>query len=263
MHVRIALALLVIASSLPLAAQLPSRAGALNFAPAATIAEVDTDRLKGQPARLAWSPDGAQLYLQMLDGNFGQAGGRLAHFIFDADSGKRRDLNAEPEWASAYWTTKSAQASPDNAALKIDLRSAPRTEKSISVPMGGDLARGGADTGASGSSAGDGIAAAYGRQSVMVHSMYLGDELVGEFVNSVIVPGLTFGWGPRGSQMFAYSAAKSGRIVIVDSQGETREIAGSKDALLPAWSPDARRLAWLQRDSRKKFVLQVARAAAP
>ncbi|HJU44217.1 MAG TPA: hypothetical protein VJ691_15430 [Vicinamibacterales bacterium] len=249
--------------SLSARAQQPLRVEGLAFSEPATVAEIDSDRMKGQPARLAWSPDASRLYVQMLDGNFGRPGARLSHYVYAADSGKREELQAEPDWASKYWSVKSGQASPDNAAIKIELKSENRTEKSISVPMGGDLARGGADAGATGSSAGDGIAAAYGRQTSLVHSMLLAGEPVGEFVNSVIVPGLTFGWGPRGSQLIAYSAVKGGRLMVMDVKGNKKEVRDTENTLLPAWSPDGTRLAWLQRDGRKKFDLRVARVAAP
>ena len=32
----------------------------------------------------------------------------------------------------------------------------------------------------------------------------------------------------------------------------------TKDAMLPAWSQDATKLAWLQKDGRKKYQLYVA-----
>jgi Tol biopolymer transport system component len=89
--------------------------------------------------------------------------------------------------------------------------------------------------------------------------MRLAGETVGEFVNSVIVPGLTFGWGPKGSTVIAYAAQKSGRVVVMDAKGSKQEVAGSKDAILPAWSPDGSRLAWLQKDGKKKYELRIAK----
>lgn len=243
------------------ARQQPLTVATIGFSEPAAVATIDTDQLKGQPARLAWSPDGSQLYLQMLEGNFGQAGARLRHYSFNAASGRKQDLQAEPDWASAYWTAKSAQVSPDGPPMKVDLKSETRTASSASVPMGGALARGGTDP-AQGTAAGDGVAAAYSRQPIPVHSMFVNGELVGEFVNSVIVPGLTFGWGPRGTKVIAY-AAKSGRVVVMDEKGVKQEVGKTRDALLPAWSADATRLAWLQKDGRKKFLLQVARVSAP
>lgn len=63
-------------------------------------------------------------------------------------------------------------------------------------------------------------------------------------------------------KLIAY-ANKSGRVVVMDDKGVKKEVGGTEDAVLPAWSPDATRLAWLQKDGRRKFDLQVARVAAP
>jgi hypothetical protein len=68
---------------------------------------------------------------------------------------------------------------------------------------------------------------------------------------------LTFGWGPKGSQVIAYAAQKSGKVVVMNAGGKKRELDGTKDALLPAWSPDGSRLVWLQKAGRRKFVLKV------
>ena len=100
------------------------------------------------------------------------------------------------------------------------------------------------------------MAAAYNQQPVPVHTMLLNGEVVGEYVNSVIVPGQTFGWGPQGSRVIAY-AAKGGSIVVMNDKGVKQEIPGTKDALFPAWSPDGKRLAWLQKDGKKKMVLKI------
>ena len=259
----IAAALLLAAPAL-VGAQSPITAGALKFDEPSRVAEIDTDRLKGQPARLAWSPDGTQLYVQMMDGAFGKPGARLSHHVFSVADGKRQDVPAEPEWVPAYWAAKSGQASPDLPALKIDLKSETRAQKTVSAPMGGDLARGGGVGGDGGTaSAGDAMAAAYNQQAIPVNTMFLHGEIVGEFVNSVIVPGLTFGWGPKGTSAIAYSANNTGRVVVMDAKGARQEVPGTKDSLLPAWSADGARLAWLQRDGRKKYILQVAGVSRP
>jgi hypothetical protein len=233
------------------------RADSLRFAEPVTVVEVDLGQLKGQPSRLAWSADGSQLYLQTLEGAFGRPDAKLRHYIFATAGGAKQDLQAEPEWASEYWVAKSGQAAP-SGTLKIELKSEQRRERTTSVPMGGDLARGGTTT-ATGTAANDGVAAAYTSQTVPVHSMLLNGELVGEFVNSVIVPGLTFGWSPPGTRAIAFAAQKSGKIVVMDEQGNKQDVPGSKDAILPAWSPDGGRLAWLQKDGRRTFLLQVVR----
>jgi dipeptidyl aminopeptidase/acylaminoacyl peptidase len=238
--------------------QPPLRVDALKFSTPTKVAELDMGKLKGEPSRLAWSPDGSQLYVQTLEGAFGQPSAKLRHYVFTVSDGTKKDLQAEPEWAAQYWTRKSGQASPDDGRLKIELKTERRQQRATSVPMGGDLARGAPTTAETGTSAGDAGAAAYGSQTAIAHVMQLKGTTIGEFINSVIVPGLTFGWGPTGSKAIAFAAEKSGRVVVMDEESGKREVAGSKDAILPAWSPNGARLAWLQKDGRRTFVLQVA-----
>lgn len=242
-------------------AQGPMKVGSLMFGPAATVAEIDTDRIKGQPSRLAWSPDGSELYVQMMEGEFGKpAAAKFSHHVYKVDGGKHQTPSSEPDWVSEYWTAKSGQASPDLPTFKIDLRSETRKQNTVSAPMGGDLARGGG-VGPDGGTATavDAAAAAYNSQVVPVNTMLLHGQVIGEYVNSVIVPGQTFGWGPKGSKVIAYSAYKSGRLVVMDETGKRQEIDDTRDAFFPAWSPDGTRLVWLQRDGRKKFILKVAK----
>jgi len=250
-----------VAASAFVAAQGAMKVGSLTFAPATTLAEIDTDRIQGQPSRLAWSPDGSELYVQMMEGEFGKpAGAKFSHHVYKVDGGKHQSPSSEPDWVSAYWTAKSGQASPDAPTFKIELKSETRKQNTVSTPMGGDLARGGgggADGGTA--TAGDALAAAYNSQPVPVNTMLLHGQIIGEYVNSVIVPGQTFGWGPKTSKVIAYSAQKTGRIVIMDETAKRQEIDGTRDTLFPAWSPDGTRLAWLQKDGTKKFVLKVAK----
>lgn len=256
-HLR--LLIIPVAAALPvtIAAQATIDVAKLTFSSPTTVATFDRGDIKGQPARLAWSADGSQLYLQAIDGNFGLPPAPQRHYVFDASSGKKRNVQEEPDWASAYWTAKSDRAAPDAPAMKIDLTSETRVEKMISTPMGGALARGGVG-GDSGTGAGEAMTAAQNQTQIPVHTMRLGGEVIGEFVNTVIVPGLTFGWGPKGSKVIAFSAQRSGRVVVMDDAGRKQEIGGTKDALLPAWSPDGGKIAWLQRDG-KKYELKIAR----
>jgi hypothetical protein len=259
----LAAAALVIAPVV-LSAQKPVPVGSVTISKPKVVAELDMNKLKGEPSRLAWSPDGAQLYVQTLEGGFGRPGAKLRHYNVALATGKIDDLQAEPAWVSAYWSVKSDKASPDVPAHEIQPAETQRMERTTSTPMGGDLARGGTDAGAgtgAGASSGstpDALGAANTTQLVKVISLRLKGELIGEFVNAPLVPGLTFGWGPKGTQVIAYSMPKSGRVVIMDAQGKKQEVAGSKDAVLPAWSQDATQLAWLQKDGRKKVVLNVA-----
>ena len=236
-------------------AQSPLSVGSITFGPAQTVAELDMGKLKGQPSRLAWSPDGTQLYVQTIEGSFPQPKA-VHHYVLNASGGDPKDTEVEPAWVSPYWTSKSHQASPDVPGHKIALDSEQKREQTTAVPRGGDLARGGTTT-ATGTSSNDATTAAYNSQIVTIHSMKLKGETIGKFVNSVIVPGLTFGWGPKGSQVIAYAAQDSGKVIVMDAAGKKQEVQGSKDALLPAWSPDNSRLAWVQKDGRRKFLLKV------
>lgn len=240
------------------AAPQPARVSALDITEPAALATIDLSEVKGQPSRLAWSPDGSELYFQTLEGAFGRPDATLRHYLFAIATGGRTTLEAEPDWAAAYWTVKSWKMSPDQEPLEIELKSEQRVAQTTSVPRGGDLARGGTSAGA-GSSAEEGIKAAYNRQIVHTHSMRLHGELVGLFENTVIVPGLTFGWGPPGSRLIAFAAQNSGRIVVMDDQGRKKNVPESEDGVLPAWSPDGRRLAWLQKDGRRQLLLQISR----
>jgi len=262
MQSRIVIAAFVVAPAI-LAAQSPMRVGTLKFSPPAKVADLEMDKLKGQPSRLAWSADGTQVYVQTLEGRFGQPEQKLRHYAVMIADGARQDLQAEPAWAATYWAAKSGQTSPDGPPLKIEVKTETQTARSTGSPMGGDLARGGSagETGGAsgGTSTENATTAAYNQQPVPVNMLLVGNSIVGQFVNSVIVPGMTFGWGPKGSKVMAFSDHKSGRVIVMDDRGEKREVPGSKDAILPAWSADGIRIAWLQKDGKKKFTLQVAR----
>jgi hypothetical protein len=170
-----------------------------------------------------------------------------------------KDVKAEPEWFGAYWAVKSHKASPDEPGTEIALSSEQRVEKTTSVPRGGDLARGGAvGADVTGTSSGEAIAAAANSQTITVHTMKLHGQTIGEFVNSVIVPGLTFAWAPKGSKAIAYTEPKGGKLVLMDTQGKKQDL-GVKDAILPMWSHDATQLAWLEKDGKRKFELKVAK----
>ena len=81
-------------------------------------------------------------------------------------------------------------------------------------------------------------------------------------MNAPAIPGLTFGWGPAGTGLIAFSNP-AGRLVIMDDQGRKQEIASSKSTLLPAWTDDATRLAYLERTGKDKVVLKIVEVTRP
>jgi dipeptidyl aminopeptidase/acylaminoacyl peptidase len=247
---------LVVTSAAPHASEhQPLQAGKLAISTPKRVATLDPVALQGSPVRLAWSPDGSMLYLQTMEGTFGLSDTWHAHYIYSVLDGSSFAVPDEPDWAADYWLIKSDRAMPGEDVM-IGLETEQRIETTTSSPMGGDLARGGT-VGSTGAQMEDAVNAALTRQQVNVHIMSLHGQRIGEFVNSVIVPGLTYGWAPQGMDAIAYAAPRDGKIYVLDNRRKKQEVDGSKDGMLPAWSADGGRLAWIQKDGRG-LVLMVA-----
>ena len=255
----------IVAGASSLAAHAPApitaqgwKARDLSIADPAVVVTLEGATLTGQPSRLSWSPDGNLLYIQTLEGTFGKPDAKLRHFLVASTGGAPREMPAEPEWAMDYWIAKSDQASPDDPAVRIEVKSEARRERTTSTPQGGDLARGGTSP-VSSIGRNDAIDAAFNSQTAYMNTMLLYGRTVGQFDNTVIVPGLTFGWGPVGSKIIAYAEPRKGRITIMDAEADRQEIDGTDEGLLPAWSNDGGRLAWIEKDGRNRIVVRVAR----
>jgi hypothetical protein len=68
----------------------------------AAVCELDLRQMKGDFRRLAWSNDGAYIYLQTVEG------GDTAHdYIVSLADRTVSVAFGEPEWASTYWAMKS------------------------------------------------------------------------------------------------------------------------------------------------------------
>jgi hypothetical protein len=222
------------------------------------VAEIDTGKLKGDVARLAWSPDASELYLQTIEREKSGAVKSAKHYVI-ATAGKTiKNVDQEPAWAAKYWTWKSAQASPAAPAFKIDVKQREETIRATSSPTGGAMARGGTANPTDGTSFEEVANAANQTQKAVIFTLRVGEEKIGEWTNEAVMPGVNFGWAPPPLPLLAFAKRDGGPITVLDPSGAKQELAGPKAAVLPAWSDDGKRLAWLERKDKKKYQLMIA-----
>jgi hypothetical protein len=228
---------------------------AVQISPPVLVTTIDAEKVKGEPTQLGWSPDGSQFFLQTSERDRTGMTRNHRYYVLSA-GGPPKSVDRPPAWATGYWTWKSNQYAPGSTSFGIEIRKEERKLTATSSPMGGDLARGGVDTGAGGTTAADVAAARAQTQTVNVFTLLLAGETVGEFAGQQFLPGYTFGWSPEDLGMIAY-ANRSGRLAVMDRQGEKQQVDSTKNVILPAWSPDGSKIAFLQKAGRK-FELFVA-----
>ncbi len=225
-------------------------ASAVKVGAPATVTELDLGKLKGDLRALAWSRDGSELYLQTAEGDPDSP--RLRHYLVPIAGAAPKAIDQEPEWATDYWGFKSDRFAPGLRSLMIEFEQKQEKTK-IGTGSGrpGEMASGGS------TSAGGPVdieKTAEGQFQNYARLVFAG-QIISEFVNQRPIPGLMFSWGPVGSGAMAYTDRESGRLMLVDQHQHKQTIAGVKDALLPAWSTDGTRLAWVQKTARKKYAL--------
>ena len=218
------------------------------------VAELDLGKLKGELRQLAWSRDGSELYVQTADGP--EAAEKLRHFIVPVGGGAAKPIEQEPEWASDYWGFKSDRFAPGLRSLIIGFE-----QKQEKVKVGTGSGRPGEQAGGSpGSTPVDIEKTAEGQYQNYARLTFAG-ETISEFLNQKPIPGLMFSWGPVGSGAMAYTTRELGQLMLIDQLHRKQTVSGVKDALLPAWSTDGARLAWVQKTARKKYALVWATVA--
>ncbi len=222
------------------------------------IADLDLGKLKGDLARLAWSDDGSQFYVQTVERDRGGNVKTTHHFVV-SNGGAPAGVDREPPWAATYWNWKAGQASPASRTFGIDVEGPRReTKRSMAAPTGGTMARGGIADPASGTTAADVAAAADQTQVLMIYALKVKNETLGEWVNEAVMPGVNFAWAPAPLRLLAFTKREGGPIVVLDEAGHKQELTGAKAAIFPAWSADGKRIAWLERRDKKKYQLTVA-----
>jgi hypothetical protein len=225
-------------------------ASALKVSAPTTVAELDLGKLKGELRQIAWSPDGAELYIQTADGDSNNE--KLHHYSVPSTGGAPKGLDKAPEWATTYWTFKSDRFAPGIASIAIEM-----AQKAENTKVGTGTSRPGSN-GAGGG--GFDVERSAEGQSQNIVRLTLFGENVSEFVNERPIPGLMFSWGPLASGAIAYTD-REGQLWLLDQHKRKQRVAVAKEATLPAWSTDGTRLAWAQKSGRKKYILVAASVA--
>jgi dipeptidyl aminopeptidase/acylaminoacyl peptidase len=222
------------------------------------VVEVDRGAVAGAPSRLAWSPDGKTLYLRFTKRDV-WGNERDAHFVVSLADGKLQPAASEPDWAPAYWAFKSALTAPGLPDFRIAVETREERKTATGVVSAGSMAQSGGDPslGAILGPQGQAIAQSTAQaQMVTTTTFKVKGELIGEFVNQVATPGLTYSWAPAGWNALVVVGHK-GRLVTVDAAGHKRDLTDAGDWTLPAWSPDGTRLAAVRVANKKKVTIQL------
>ena len=234
----------------------------LQVSPPKVLAEIDSVKVEGTPIGLAWRTDGA-LYLRVTQGKDKDGKERVRHYQFTTQPALSvGQTDGTPQWAASYWIWKSSVAAPGDPALKIDVEQRKTRETTINTPGGAAIAGINTsgyigDTGGQGISPSEVAAAAFTGSTVGTVTMRFKGQVVGEWKNEYPQPGMRFGWAPAPMGVLAYAEADKRRLALLDSKGHKVVIPGTSDVLLPAWSTDGTRVAYLQKKSEQLYLLMV------
>lgn len=204
------------------------------------VAELDIGKLQGDVRQLAWSDDAAHVYVMTTDRRDSSR-----HYVVTIAGGAIERVARQPQWAIDYWSYKSDRFAPGRASVQIAIQQMPAAAQKGSPLARFEPTTMSSNTIESGS-----------QQPENVIRLLLYGETVGEFVDQDLVPGLTFGWGPKGTGAIAYTDG-DGRLTLLDGLKRKRPIPGVKNATLPAWSIDGTKLAFLTKSGRRTYVLSV------
>jgi hypothetical protein len=221
----------------------------LNLAQPVQWTNLDTGDLKGRPARLAWSEDRSELYLQVVEG---ETAGSLKFRHYIIERGKPpRGIDTQPKWVEPYWKWKSAKSFFGDPLMAITVD----VQKKMLDNLNGTAANKAVylDPYVSGQAL---LLSKQSGGTEVVNRLLLKNKVIGEFVDEQIVPGYTFSWSPEELRLIAFRS-QNRRLTVMNGEGETQDVSTTVDVLLPAWSDDGQEIAYLERTGRKTFALMV------
>ena len=226
------------------------------------IAQVDASKMKGDLVRLAWSPDGSEFYIRTVERDGRGNVKSVRHYIISRVAHAMKGIDQEPDWASRYWSWKSDRMSPAAPSFSITAENRQEAVRATAAPTGGALAKGGTADAVSGSTLGDVASAAEQTQMKNIWTLKVKGETIGEWANEPVTPGFNFSWAPAPFHMLLFARREGGPLTIIDDTGHKQQLAAAKAAILPAWSDDGKRLAWLERKDKNKYDLMTADISA-
>ncbi|MGE5362029.1 MAG: hypothetical protein ACM3NQ_23685, partial [Bacteroidales bacterium] len=224
------------------------------------VAEIDTGKVQGEPVGLAWNADGA-LYLRVVQADaFGNQ--KTSHYLIATKSlpSALQPTDAVPAWAASYWVMKAQLFSPKDPSFRVDVDQRAQRARTTNVANAGDLAGMSSaalpPVGGEGASSATTMDAANKSYQSTVTTMRVKGQVVGEWENVAPQPGMRFGWSPATAPITALAyAAQNKRLAVIDAQGHKQEIAATSNVLLPAWSTDGKRIAFLQKKDKKHYAV--------